>query len=65
MANVTRAPDENGMVAVCKDPQPRCGWGICFTMKELKRVSNLWLKERGRDYADFEWRGGYADFSVS
>ena len=34
-------------------------------VKELKRVSNLWLKERGRDYAEFEWQGGYADFSVS
>jgi putative transposase len=34
-------------------------------VKELKRVSNIWLKERGRDYADFEWQGGYADFSVS
>src|SRR6266498_310611 len=34
-------------------------------VKELKRISNLWLKERGRDYADFEWQGGYADFSVS
>jgi REP element-mobilizing transposase RayT len=34
-------------------------------VKELKRVSNLWLKERGRDYADLEWQGGYADFSVS
>ena len=34
-------------------------------MKELKRVSNLWLKERGRDYVDFEWQGGYADFGVS
>lgn len=34
-------------------------------VKELKRVSNLWLKERGRDYYDFEWQGGYADFSVS
>jgi REP-associated tyrosine transposase len=34
-------------------------------VKELKRVSNLWLKERGRNYADFEWQGGYADFSVS
>jgi hypothetical protein len=34
-------------------------------VKELKRVSNLWVKERGRDYADFEWQGGYADFSVS
>jgi hypothetical protein len=36
-----------------------------FMLKELKRVSNLWLKERGRDYAGFEWQGGYADFSVS
>jgi putative transposase len=34
-------------------------------VKELKRVSNLWLKERGRDYAGFGWQGGYADFSVS
>ena len=34
-------------------------------VKELKRVSNAWLKERGCDYADFEWQGGYADFSVS
>jgi REP element-mobilizing transposase RayT len=34
-------------------------------VKELKRVSNIWLKEQGRDFADFEWQGGYADFSVS
>jgi len=34
-------------------------------VKELKRVSNTWLKEKGRDYADFEWQGGYATFSVS
>jgi len=34
-------------------------------VKELKRVSNIWLKEKGRDYVDFEWQGGYADFSVS
>lgn len=32
-------------------------------VKELKRVSNLWLKENG--IANFEWQGGYADFSVS
>jgi putative transposase len=33
-------------------------------VKELKRVSNLWLKE---NYVirDFEWQSGYADFSVS
>lgn len=34
-------------------------------VKELKRVSNRWLKEQGPDYADFEWQGGYAVFSVS
>ena len=31
-------------------------------VKELKRASNLWMKERGRDYADFEWQAGYATF---
>ncbi len=34
-------------------------------IKELKRVSNLWLKEQGREWADFQWQGGYAAFSVS
>jgi REP element-mobilizing transposase RayT len=34
-------------------------------VKELKRVSNLWLKERGCEYRDFAWQGGYAAFSVS
>jgi putative transposase len=34
-------------------------------VKEIKRVSNLWLKEQGRDYLDFQWQGGYASFSVS
>ena len=33
-------------------------------VKELKRVSNLWLKEQG-DFNTFEWQGSYADFSVS
>ena len=46
-----------------------CRFGRTLTqaewVKELKRVSNGWLKERSRDYADFEWQGGYADFSVS
>ncbi len=34
-------------------------------VKELKRVTNLWLKEQSPEYADFAWQGGYADFSVS
>lgn len=34
-------------------------------VKELKRVSTGWLKEQGREYADFQWQGGYSDFSVS
>jgi putative transposase len=31
-------------------------------VKELKRVSNEWLQKEG--IADFQWQGGYADFSV-
>jgi len=34
-------------------------------VKELKRVSNLWLKEQGWQWSDFQWQGGYAGFSVS
>jgi REP element-mobilizing transposase RayT len=34
-------------------------------VKELKRVSNLWLKEQGGSHAEFQLQGGYADFSVS
>ncbi|MFH0794642.1 MAG: IS200/IS605 family transposase [bacterium] len=34
-------------------------------VKELKRVSNLWLKKQGRDYSAFDWQNGYAAFSVS
>jgi hypothetical protein len=33
-------------------------------VKELKRVSNLWLKTKA-GLSDFEWQAGYADFSVS
>ena len=33
-------------------------------VKELKRVSNLWLKEE-HAIRGFEWQGGYASFSVS
>ena len=34
-------------------------------VKELKRVSNLWLKRQGREFAGIQWQGGYATFSVS
>ena len=34
-------------------------------VKEIKRVSTVWLKEQGQDYADFQWQTGYATFSVS
>ena len=32
-------------------------------VKELKRVSNEWIRKEG--IADFQWQAGYADFSVS
>src|SRR2546426_12694064 len=46
-----------------------CRFGRTITqaewVKELKRVSNSWLKEQGPEYEDFEWQSGYAEFSVS
>ncbi len=33
-------------------------------VKELKRVSNIWLKTEGA-VSEFQWQAGYADFSVS
>src|SRR5689334_6676996 len=46
-----------------------CRFGRTITqaewVKELKRVSNLWLNQQAPEFADFEWQGGYADFSVS
>ena len=46
-----------------------CRFGRSITqadwVKELKRVSNLWLKDQDDKYRDFEWQKGYADFSVS
>ena len=34
-------------------------------VKELKRVSSLWLKQQGPDYSEFQWQAGYGLFSVS
>ena len=34
-------------------------------MKELKRVSNQWLKEQAAEFAEFQWQAGYGIFSVS
>ena len=46
-----------------------CRFGRTITqadwVKEIKRVSSLWIKEQRSDMFDFQWQGGYADFSVS
>jgi len=34
-------------------------------VKELKRVSSLWVKQREPALAAFAWQGGYGAFSVS
>lgn len=34
-------------------------------VKELKRVSSLWIKERDVTLHDFSWQSGYGVFSVS
>ncbi|OQB43635.1 MAG: Transposase IS200 like protein [Candidatus Hydrogenedentes bacterium ADurb.Bin179] len=36
------------------------GW-----VKELKRVSSLWIKDREPALRDFSWQAGYGAFSVS
>ena len=33
-------------------------------IRELKRASSLWLKERHPSLKDFAWQGGYGAFSV-
>jgi len=33
-------------------------------VKELKRISNAWLKERSPQMSTFAWQGGYGAFSV-
>ncbi len=38
----------------------QAGW-----VKELKRMSCLWIKKRDSSMADFAWQGGYGVFSVS
>ncbi len=46
-----------------------CRFGRTITqaewVKEIKRASHQWLKDQSSDYLDFQWQGGYADFSVS
>ncbi|MBT8420745.1 MAG: IS200/IS605 family transposase [Gammaproteobacteria bacterium] len=34
-------------------------------VKELKRVSSIWVKQRTPDLATFSWQNGYGAFSVS
>ena len=34
-------------------------------VKELKRVSSVWAKERTADWGLFQWQAGYGAFSVS
>jgi REP element-mobilizing transposase RayT len=34
-------------------------------VKELKRVSSIWIKERDPSLRDFAWQSGYGVFSVS
>jgi putative transposase len=34
-------------------------------IKELKRTTSLWIKQRDRGQKDFQWQAGYGAFSVS
>jgi putative transposase len=35
------------------------------SVKEMKRVSSIWLKDKGEAYRHFHWQDGYGVFSVS
>ena len=45
----------------------RMGRGITQSdwVKELKRVSNAWVKQQAPDRKEFSWQAGYGIFSVS
>jgi REP element-mobilizing transposase RayT len=45
----------------------RFGRGVTQSdwVKELKRVSSVWIKERDARMTGFAWQGGYGVFSVS
>ena len=34
-------------------------------VKELKRVTSIWIKDKGPQFKDFAWQAGYGAFSVS
>ena len=34
-------------------------------VKELKRVTSIWIREQGPEYSAFSWQAGYGAFSVS
>ena len=38
---------------------------IADFVKETKRISSGWIKERGSTYSGFHWQAGYGVFSVS
>jgi putative transposase len=46
-----------------------CRWARTISLadwvKEVKRVSSVWIKQRDPGLAAFAWQGGYGAFSVS
>jgi REP element-mobilizing transposase RayT len=38
---------------------------IADMVKEIKRISTNWIRERGGEWSQFHWQAGYATFSVS
>lgn len=34
-------------------------------VKELKRVTSIWIKQKGQQFNTFSWQAGYGAFSVS
>jgi REP element-mobilizing transposase RayT len=37
---------------------------VSTLVREVKRQSSVWLKQRGGDWTDFSWQTGYAAFTI-
>ncbi|HPO14869.1 MAG TPA: transposase [Candidatus Hydrogenedentes bacterium] len=40
-------------------------YALSEVIKEVKRVSSIWIKTKGPEFSKFHWQAGYGAFSVS
>jgi putative transposase len=62
---MSRAPDGRHRRPRSHSGPPARTIALAEWIKELKRISSLWIKDRTPAVADFQWQAGYAAFTVS